>query len=112
MGGGRSRATLQDPSPMQCSAHAARRLALGLALLAPMAHAGEFTFGGKAFADDSELDQHDRATGKRGSDVDADLKRLYLDAGYAIDPSWSVHATADVNWLRGERDPDLWLKRA
>lgn len=97
---------------MSFSARSALCLALGLALLAPVAHAGEFTFGGKAFADVSQLDQRDRVAGTRSSDADADLKRLYLDADYAIDPRWSVHATADVNWLRGERDPDLWLKRA
>ncbi|UGB38812.1 hypothetical protein [Frateuria soli] len=91
---------------------AAVRVALGLALAAPMAHAGEFSFGGKIYADASRLRQHDRVTGARSSDTDADLKRMYLDADYAFDTVWSVHATADVNWLRGERDPDLWLKHA
>lgn len=91
---------------------AALRLAIGLALAAPAAHAGEFTFGGKIYADASQLDQHDHVTGARSSDTNADLKRLYLDADYAFDPTWSVHVTTDVNWLRGERDPDLWLKHA
>ncbi|MCX7515334.1 hypothetical protein [Frateuria sp. STR12] len=91
---------------------AALRLALGLALAAPAAHAGEFTFGGKIYADASVLRQHDHVTGARSSDTNVDLKRLYLDADYAFDPAWSVHVTTDFNWLRGERDPDLWLKHA
>jgi hypothetical protein len=97
---------------MKSVSKAAPRLALCLALAAPAAHAGQFTFGGKIYADASLLQQHDHVTGARSSDTDADLKRMYLDADYAFDPAWSVHVTTDVNWLRGERDPDLWLKHA
>lgn len=91
---------------------AALGLALGLALAMPAAHAGQFTFGGKIYADASWLRQHDHVAGERRAEADVDLKRLYLDADYAFDTAWSVHATGDVNWLRGERDPDLWLKHA
>lgn len=90
------------------------RLACGLALASalPAASAGDFTFGGKLFADFSQLRQHDRATHADGRATDADLKRLYLDADYAFDPAWSAHLTTDINWLRGERDPDVWVKHA
>jgi hypothetical protein len=97
---------------MKTVSRASLRLALCLALGAPAAHAGQFTFGGKIYADLSQIDQHDHLTGARSSDTDVDLKRMYLDADYAFDPSWSAHLTADVNWLRGESDPDLWLKHA
>jgi hypothetical protein len=86
-------------------------LALGaaLALAGPVAHAGDFSFGGKAFADISQLQQQDRVAQTDSRGWDADLKRLYLDADYAFDPAWSAHVTTDINWLRGERDPDVWL---
>jgi hypothetical protein len=83
--------------------------ALGLA--ASDARAGEFTFGGKVYADLSQLQQRDYAAGTETDAVDADLKRLYLDADYAFDPAWSVHLTTDINWLRGKDGADLWLKR-
>lgn len=93
-----------------------RRLALAFAsaliLTAPVAMAGDFTFGGKLFADVSQLQQRDRVADTRSSATDADLKRLYLDANYAFDPAWSAHLTTDVNWLRGDRDPDVWVKHA
>lgn len=88
-------------------------LALGtaLALTGPAAHAGDFTFGGKVFADISQLQQTDHVAQTDSRAWDADLKRLYLDADYAFDPAWSAHVTTDINWLRGKRDPDVWLKR-
>ena len=93
-----------------------RRLSLvcGLALVTavPAASAGDFTFGGKLFADFSQLRQHDRTAHADSHASDADLKRLYLDADYAFDPAWSAHLTTDVNWLRGQRDPDVWVKHA
>jgi hypothetical protein len=92
--------------------HLALALGFACALVAPAAMAGDFTFGGKLFADLSQLRQRDRVADTRSSATDADLKRLYLDAGYAFDPAWSVHLTTDVNWLRGERDPDVWVKHA
>lgn len=91
-----------------------QRVALGLALAlaGTTVSAGEFTFGGKLFADASQLQQRDRVARTDSSAVDVDLKRLYLDADYAFDPAWSAHLTADVNWLRGERDPDVWARHA
>ena len=93
-----------------------RRLSLvcGLALVTavPAASAGDFTFGGKLFADFSQLRQHDRTAHADSHASDVDLKRLYLDADYAFDPAWSAHLTTDVNWLRGQRDPDVWVKHA
>lgn len=89
-------------------------LALGsaLALTGAVANAGEFTFSGKIFSDISQLHQRDGLAHTDSRAWDADLKRLYLDADYAFDPAWSAHVTTDVNWLRGERDPDVWLKHA
>lgn len=94
--------------------HAMPVLALGsaFALATPAASAGDFSFGGKVFADISQLQKQDHAAGTDTRAWDVDLKRLYLDADYAFDPAWSVHVTTDVNWLRGERDPDVWLKHA
>lgn len=92
---------------------AARRAALALSCTfgaTATAQAGEFSFGGKMFADVSVLSQHDRAAHTDSRATDADLKRLYLDADYAFDPAWSVHLTTDVNWLRGQQHADLWLK--
>lgn len=74
------------------------------------AHAGEFSFGGKMFADASHAEQSDHVAQTSSSDTDADLKRLYLDANYAFDSNWSAHFTADVNWLRGHRGADIWLR--
>ena len=87
-------------------------LVSALALAGTAAQAGDFTFGGKVFADVSQLQQHDRTAHTDNSAKDADLKRLYLDADYAFDPAWSAHLTTDVNWLRGQRDPDVWVKHA
>lgn len=56
---------------MTSAARASLGPALGLALGSPVAHAGQFTFGGRIFAD---------------ADADADLTQLYLDADYAFDP--------------------------
>ncbi len=81
-----------------------------LALACTHAHAGEFTFGGKIFADVSQLQQNDYRTRTSSSAVDADLKRFYLEADYAFDAAWSVHLTTDVSWLRGQSDADLWVK--
>lgn len=81
-------------------------------VLAAPASAGDFSFSGKMFADISQITQHDELAKTRSTATDADLKRLYLDANYVIDPAWSVDVTADVNWLRGKRDPDVWLKHA
>lgn len=87
-------------------------LASALALVSPATRAGEFSFGGKLFADISQLQQRDGVAHTDSRSWDADLKRLYLDADYAFDPAWSAHVTTDINWLRGERDPDVWLKHA
>lgn len=87
-------------------------LALGfaLSLTGTNARAGDFTFGGKIFANLSQLQQHDRGAHTKSNAVNADLKRLYLDADYAFDPTWSIHLTTDINWRRGESSADLWLK--
>jgi predicted porin len=88
-------------------------LAFGTAaLLAPAAYAGDFTFGGKVFADISQLQQRNHVAHTDSRAWDGDLKRLYLDADYAFDPAWSAHVTTDINWLRGERDAVVWLKHA
>lgn len=84
-------------------------LLLGLA--AGAAHAGDFTFGGKVFADISSLQQNNYKTDTSNRAWNGDLKRLYLDADYAFDPAWSVHLTTDVNWLRGQvHTTDVWVK--
>lgn len=80
------------------------------ALASSNAFAGEFTFGGKVFADVSQLQQNDYNAHTRTVGTDADLKRLYLDADYAFNPVWSTHLTTDINWLRGNADPDFWVK--
>lgn len=67
-----------------------------------------FSFGGKVFADLSSLQQNTPASSQRA--WNGDLKRLYLDAGYAFNDTWSLHATTDVNWLRDQRLSDVWVR--
>ncbi|WEN14580.1 hypothetical protein PY254_15300 [Rhodanobacter sp. AS-Z3] len=81
-----------------------------LSLTCASTHAADFTFGGKLFADISQLQQNNHVAHTQGSAPDADLKRLYLDADYAFDPVWSAHLTTDINWLRGHPDADFWIK--
>lgn len=85
-------------------------LACTLGFVCNSAYAGDFSFGGKMFADVSQLQQNDHVTGTDSSNTDADLKRLYLDVGYAFDSNWSAQFTADVNWLRTTRNTDVWLR--
>lgn len=85
-------------------------LACMLGLVSANAAAGDFSFGGKVFADASQLQQNDHVAHTDSSSADADLKRLYLDFGYAFDDNWSAHLTTDINWLRGHREADIWLR--
>ncbi|MGB3748490.1 MAG: porin [Rhodanobacter sp.] len=97
--------------PRKAACRAAPALAFACAILASAtARAGEFSFGGKMFADVSVLQQRDRAAHTDSRAADADLKRLYLDADYAFDAAWSAHLTTDINWLRGKEHADLWVK--
>jgi hypothetical protein len=104
-------ATLRPMSRQPRRSSVAMAGALLLGLSAGAAHAGDFSFGGKVFADVSSLQQNNDKTGASHRAWDGDLKRLYLDANYAFDPVWSVHLTTDVNWLRGQaRSTDVWVK--
>lgn len=88
----------------------ATALACTLGLTGSQARAGDFSFGGKTFADVSQLQQNDHLAHSDSSDTDADLKRLYLDVGYAFDSNWSAQLTTDINWLRGQHEADIWLR--
>lgn len=91
--------------------HAVITLAIASATLASSSvFAGDFTFGGKVFADVSQLQKNDHVAHTQYSATDVDLKRLYLDADYNFDPRWSAHLTTDINWLRGNADADFWVK--
>lgn len=85
-------------------------LACTFGIIASNAHAGDFSFGGKMFADASNIQQNNPVANTHSSDTDVDLKRLFLDADYAFDSQWSAHFTADVNRLRDTRNTDVWLR--
>lgn len=81
-----------------------------LAATAGQAWAGDFSFGGKVFADFSSQQQNDHVAQTSNRDWNGDLKRLYLDADYAFDSNWSMHLTTDVNWLRDQSVTDVWVR--
>lgn len=67
---------------------------------------GATRINGTVFLDMSRLDaQGSESTG-------ADLKRFYFNVEHRFSPVWSVRATTDINWLRGQDPTDLWLKYA
>lgn len=98
-------------SPRSTARHAAVTMACVLGLATANANAGDFNFGGKVFADTSRIEQNDQLAHADNSDTDVDLKRLYLNADYVFDANWTAHLTTDVNWLRGHREPDVWLRQ-
>jgi Phosphate-selective porin O and P len=92
---------------------AAGLLALsGLATTAP-ARAGDVTINGRIYADLTNFDNQDDATGAKSADTGygTDVKRFYVQIGYKLDDIWSAHFTSDVG-DKGTKRYDVFVKHA
>lgn len=84
----------------------------GLAATAP-AQAGEVSITGRIYADFTNFENKDDATGEKDakSGYGTDVKRFYVQIHYKLDDIWSAHFTSDIG-DKGSKRYDVFVKHA
>lgn len=87
--------------------------ALGLAAIAPAAHAGDTEFSGRMYFDFTHIDQSDSETGDTDkSGFSLDVKRVYLGVEHAFNETWSANLILDSQYTRDDGLDSLFVKKA
>lgn len=68
--------------------------------------------GGVAFIDFTNLDQAKRGSKTDVSGIGLDVKRFYLSVDHKFNDIWSVDLTTDFNYVSGDGETQLFVKKA